>query len=344
MTTLPRRLHPATMLIELARRLASFAYIIIVALALRFFGSRSSDGGEVYEYILAGVAVLSALGAVFRYLTLGYAIEAGNLIIRSGLITRQTRSIPIDRIQNMTLKRGVLHQLLGVVDVEIETAGGAKAEAVLSALSHAAAQQLKLDVRVDRDVATPLDAAAAPIADDHDLVWRSPIRDLILAGATENRVGLILATIFGGWYTFREPMERLWNRYLPSLESVLHESVFVLASLAALFVVLLVIIGWVTSIIFTVTQYYGFHLRQSDGRLRVRFGLFTQNERLIPSERIQVVRLAAPWLRDRLGYLTVYAETAGSILDHQAAASTPLCPLVNRDRVAQLLSCVLPRV
>lgn len=344
MTTLRRRLHPGTMLIELARRLSSFAYIIVIALVLRYFGSQQSGRDDFYEYVLAGVALLSALGAVFRYLTLTYAIEAGNLMIRSGLITRQTRSIPIDRIQNMTLKRGVLHRMLGVVDVEIETAGGAKAEAVLSALSHSAAEQLKFDVRVDRDAPTFVDTATAALEDDRDTVWRSPIHDLILAGATENRVGLILATIFGGWYTFQEPIRQLWNRYLPSLESILHESVFVIAGIAALFAVLLIVIGWITSILFTVSQYFGFHLRRSDGRLRVRYGLFTQNEKLIPSERIQVVRLVAPWLRDRLGYLTVFAETAGSILDNQAAASTPFCPLVSRSRVSELLSGVLPAV
>lgn len=342
MTTLPRRLHPATMLIELARRLASFAYIIVIALALRFLGSQRPEREDFYEYVIAGVAVLSALGAVFRYVTLTYAVESGNLIVRSGLVTRHARSIPIDRIQNMTLKRGVLHRLMGVVDVEIETAGGSKAEAVLSALSHAAAEQLKQDVGIDRgtDAITQPDAAAP--GDSRDEIWQSPLSDLMLAGATENRLGLILATAVGGWYTFQDPIRRVLERFLPKLEAVLLDGAIVLVGIGVLFAIVLIIVGWITSIILTITQYYGFQLRRSDTRLRVRYGLFTQNEKLIPAERIQVVRLVAPWLRDRLGYVTVFAETAGSIVDRQAAASTPFCPLVRRDRVAGLLTRVLP--
>jgi hypothetical protein len=47
--------------------------------------------------------VLVALG---RYLSVRYWIEEGNLVIRTGLVDRQVRTIPLDRIQNVELRQG----------------------------------------------------------------------------------------------------------------------------------------------------------------------------------------------------------------------------------------------
>src|SRR5262245_13383165 len=127
-----RRLHPASMLIELLRRLGSLAYIFAVAIILRFFGG-SSNRTERLDYIIAGLAVFTALGAVLRYLTLRFGVQDRHLVVRSGIFVKQHRTIPLDRIQNVALKRTLLHRMLGLVDVDVETAGGATPEARLSA-------------------------------------------------------------------------------------------------------------------------------------------------------------------------------------------------------------------
>ena len=110
------QLHPATILVELLRRLGGLAYFIGLALVLRFFGAGGST--EAYEYIIAGLAGFSALGALLRYLTMRFGVKDRHLVIHSGLIFRQHRTIPLERIQNVSLKRSPLHRVLGVVDLE----------------------------------------------------------------------------------------------------------------------------------------------------------------------------------------------------------------------------------
>jgi putative membrane protein len=105
---------------------------------------------------------------------------------------------------------------------------------------------------------------------------------------------------------------------------------------AVLGIVLLILAGWIVSIVLTVARYYGFSLRQSEDRLRRRYGLFTQVESVVPLRRIQVLRLEAPLLRRLARRFTVYAETAGSAVDKETGGSTPVCPLVRQGDVARL--------
>ena len=102
-----RRLHPASMLVELLRRLGSLAYLFVIAIAARFFGG--SNRSETYDYVIGGLALFTALGAVLRYLTLRFGVQDQHLVVRSGLIVKQHRTIPLDRIQNVELKRTLLH-------------------------------------------------------------------------------------------------------------------------------------------------------------------------------------------------------------------------------------------
>lgn len=332
-----RRLHPATVLIEFLRRLGSLAYFIAGVLLLRMFGR---GGGDWYDWILAGVALFGTVEAALRYASLRYGLEGERLVLRSGILVRQKRTIPLDRIQNIELKRGVLHRALGVADLEIETAGGVEPEARLSALSVEDAARLKVVLLRRRSAAEADEAAEAVVAP----LWRSTLVELLLLGATENRAGLIIGSLAGLWYSFGEvlqaPEQALQRWFTQQLGRDAYGAGLTFAVIAAA----LVLAGWLVSITLTVTTYHGFVLRQTEGRLRRRFGLFTQRETVLPLERVQVVRIDAPLPRRLLGFATIFAETAGSVLNRELGGSTPLCPLIRSQRAVSLLRELLPAV
>lgn len=329
------RLHPATILIDFLRRLGQLVYFIAVVLILRLTGR--GGGGDWHDWALTAIAVFGSVSAVLRYVSLRYALEGDRLVLRSGLITRQKRTIPADRIQNIELKRGVLHRLLGVVDVSVETAGGSEPEAKLSALSVREAERLKSELLRRRDGA----AAPAAVAAETAPLWRSTLGELILLGATENRAGLIIGSIAGLWYTFgdaarelRAPLERwVFQRIGGDALSA--------AALAAVLVLGLMVAGWLVSIVLTTVEYYRFELLSADGRLRRRFGLLMQRDTMLPLERIQVVRLESPLPRRLLGYSTIHAETAGSVVERAAGGTSPLSPLIRTAQAAELVGRVL---
>lgn len=176
-----RRLHPLSWLFVLLAQLRQFA---LPLLALLFFGR----GGNSWEWWgLVGVALLTAM-AVVRYFTYRFRVAGGELVVRSGLLHRNVRHIPLQRIQNVALKRGPLHRLLGVTEVKLESAvGGTQAEAEMKVLSLRDAHALEQLVRGAGTTSEPSDQASDTALE----LLRLPLSELVKLGLTSNR-GLLL--------------------------------------------------------------------------------------------------------------------------------------------------------
>jgi putative membrane protein len=137
------RLHPATLIFDLARHARNFA---LPAVLLIFGVSRSSGGpGGMFDAIPAGwevwlpiLFVPAAAVSVSRYLTFRWRCDERELVIRWGLLFRHERHVPYARIQNVDAVQNVFHRLFSVVEVRVETGGGKEEEARLSVLPRAA--------------------------------------------------------------------------------------------------------------------------------------------------------------------------------------------------------------
>ncbi len=83
----------------------------MVALALIVFG--------VYIFFVALTFVWSKL--VYRFYK--YELIENGFRKESGVITKKYTTIPYDRIQNVDINRGILARILGLSDLQIQTAG-----------------------------------------------------------------------------------------------------------------------------------------------------------------------------------------------------------------------------
>ena len=81
--------------------------------------------------------------AIVRTLTFRYRYDEHELVIRTGLLSRNERHVPYARIQNVDGVQTVFHRLLKVVDVKVQTAGGNEPEATMSVLPVAAFEQMR---------------------------------------------------------------------------------------------------------------------------------------------------------------------------------------------------------
>ncbi|WP_147694808.1 PH domain-containing protein, partial [Vogesella mureinivorans] len=93
-----RRLHPLSWLFVLLGSLRQFALPLI---AFVVFGQRADEGDLWFQAMGLAAGVLLTLGAVARYFTYRFRIERGVLVVRSGLLNRNLRQIPLTRIQNV---------------------------------------------------------------------------------------------------------------------------------------------------------------------------------------------------------------------------------------------------
>jgi putative membrane protein len=321
---------------------------------------------ERWFLALAALLFVAQLGyAVARYLTLEYTLTADELRIREGLLERQERRIPLDRIQDLGFESTILRRALGLAVVLVETASGRGVEARLDALSRADADHLRevlLAARADflhvepargpqpadgpaQDGAPTQPATAVP----EWLVHRSTSGELLLRGLTDLRLSAfaltgLAALEFADRFGFVRQVKgaagsfRDWVFGFPPLVLAMTLLVLVLAVLA---------FGVVTTTIGNLVQFHGFTLTLRGNVLQRRFGLLTTRAKTLPRARIQRVTLEQPWLRRLLGFAVVKADSAGgsrSEGEDTASGWDVVVPLVRLPRADSMLPAMLPGI
>ncbi|HEU4451956.1 MAG TPA: PH domain-containing protein [Longimicrobium sp.] len=346
-----RRLHPLTLLFtagEMARQMIIPAFVSGVS-------AGGGEAGRIIAIVFAVLAVPAAAISIARYARFRYALAGDELVIRSGLLSRRHRVIPLARVQNVDVQQGVLQRLLRVAELRVETAGaGSEAEAALSVLGAADAQALRGELLARRRAArarvalsTAVDVAEDPEAaapeSDGVLLKKLSLWEVILAGATANEAGVIAAAVAGG-------LQLVDDVGLPYLERLGDVSDWVkraggagagaVVAVTVAMILLLLLVGWIVSIAGAVARYHGFTLRRVDGELRKRYGLLTLHEASVPLERVQAIRVEESILRRPLGLASLMIETAGAAPGQggeRSGGAEAFVPLARRDEVAGLV-------
>jgi putative membrane protein len=371
------RLHPTTLLFELAKHAKRFALpalLVLVGLS-RSSGGYGGNFGRVpsgWEVWLLVPLVPAVLISIARYLSFRLCYEPHELVIRSGLIFRNERHIPYSRIQNVDAIQNPVHRLFGVVEVRLETGGGKEEEARLSVLPKAAFEEMRRRVFVGRSLtsAEAVEARGAgsdPAADatteeaprGETLVHLS-LRELLLCGFLENR-GMVLigATMGVAWesgvmnrlsgilferagVTGRGFFRNLIRRFLEDGQLPWGQLGIGLAG----FIFFLVMVR-VISMIWGFVRLYDFRLTRVGEDLRSEYGLFTKVAATIPIRRVQTITFGTGPFHRWLGRATVRVATAGGGGKRQGDKSNTrgrerLAPLIRREALPHLLQQVVP--
>ena len=108
----------------------------------------------IFVILLALYIVFCWIWAKLSYRFYGYELTEDTFKKERGVIWKKYVSIPYDRIQNVDINRGVFARILGLSDIQIQTAGysatysrrgviGAEAEGRLPGLDKNTAEQLR---------------------------------------------------------------------------------------------------------------------------------------------------------------------------------------------------------
>ncbi|HVL98240.1 MAG TPA: PH domain-containing protein, partial [Egibacteraceae bacterium] len=316
-----RRLHPAVMGLW---PLGQVGPILLLLLA-----------GPLAPVVAITLLLASAAASVVRYLRFSWKVADGALVIEQGLLQRQRRVIPLERVQSVDLVRKVRHRLLGVVEVRVEAVGGDSTEGRLDALSVADGQRLRDMLLRERDRAAgqPVDAPAAATAHAgapaRPLARLGPDR-LVVAGLTGGRVGVAAALLGFAQQIFGERVDELLQR-APAL----------LGARGIVAVVLITLVGaFVLSIVATVVAYWNFTLTREGSNLRIHRGLLEQRSDTLPLRRVQAVRVEENIVRRLLGLAAVKVDVAGRSGGEGRDTGT-LLPLGRRSEAFALVARVL---
>ncbi|MEJ8281273.1 PH domain-containing protein [Pseudonocardia spirodelae] len=306
-----RRLPGRMLLVAPATALLRLAPALVV---LVLFGAGSGNRTQV---LIAGAAVVLAVAAgVVRWRTTRYRITDERVELHSGLLNRQRRSVPRDRIRTVDLTAPLLHRLVGVSVVKVGSGQhGSDSGLDLDAVATEEAERLRREL-----LARPTPAAdAAPHPPGHAphdvtdaagegagraagteldrLDWYS----LRFAPLTISSLAAIGALAGASWNVLNET--GVDPRRLPGADTVAGElsAAPIWASvLVAVGVLLLVMVAG--SVVLFVERWWDYRLtREPDGTLRVRRGLLTKRSLSVSEQRLRGVTVAEPLLVRALG-------------------------------------------
>ncbi len=239
-------------------------------------------GSLIFDGVVVGIALISG---VVSWLVTKWMVEGTTLRVESGLIRRDSRQVPLVRVQAIDLVQPIVGRLLGLAELRLRVAGS-RSEVRLSYMSFPDAQAtrarlLAIAHGVSQDAPAPAETALATV----------PTSRLLAAVALSGTGILALST----------------TGLVIGLSLSIHGVVSYLATSGAS-----IVLAFVAPAIRQVTSEGRFSLADAPDGLRVRCGLIETVAETIPNGRIQAVRRVQPLLWRPFGWCRLEVVVAGS--------------------------------
>lgn len=299
----PRRLHPATLI---ARWLKMVPQLIAGAVALSVSAMRD---GRVLTLLIFAVAAMAFAGlmAFLYWWRFTYRIGPAEIVIEKGLLQRQRRVIPFDRIQDVSIEQRLLARLFGTARVQIETGGSKSDEGNLDMIGLGDAHALRDHVRHGAaQNATEPDAVEA----EEPLLFALAVPRLLVFGLFN--FSLIFFAVIAGFIQYLDELGFVeWEDWFTAKRADQAASFVNLQTILG-FAAVVVLLGIVAGIARTVARDFGFKLTRSPAGLRRRRGLFTLSEVVIPIRRTQIAVIDSGCIARWFGWYRLSFQTLGA--------------------------------
>lgn len=325
-----RRLHPGTILLRFIKEAPPAVLALPASLG---FASRA--GLEKVLWIAAAIAAALLVLKWVAWRRFRYGAGESEIVIESGILSRNRRTIPFDRVQDVDVERTFLARLFGLARVRIETGAGGKDEGLLDSVSLAEATRLREAVRAFH--------AGAPAPET--LSQRPPAGRLLYALGLRRLLvfGLFSFSLFyiAGFFAVLQSVDGLlpFDIYDPARWTGLigdYLPARFTASAIAVVLFLAIMLGVVAGVVRTVARDFGFRLVVEGSRFRREHGLFTRREAVIPRRRVQLAGVDTGPMRKLFGWSGLWFQTLGAGSERsgrQAAA-----PFADSGEIAAVLA------
>lgn len=342
------RLHPISAIITSAKALKSLIFPLVVIIFSNGFHISFNFHSDnfwrtTFLFGIWGVGALLALvSGIVKWRTFVYWFEDGELRVKYGLFVKKKRYIPFDRIQSLNYNEGIFHRLLGLVKVQVETAGSKdrKPEVELTAIRKAAADVIEQEMRrAKNQVTEPMNDEQSEIEEVLvPTIYHMSIRDLFILAITSGGIGVVLSGIAAIVSQFSDiiPYEEIFNEL----------AIFAKfgALLVALAVIVSLIVAWFVSFVITLINYYEYTVRIEDEKLIITKGLIEKKRITLPLNRIQAIRIVENPVRQLFGFATVVVESAGGNGGEGNDKKITLFPLIQKQECLETLEQLFPDI
>ena len=294
--------------------------IVQIVIGVGFAASRSPS-------VLALVIIVPVVALVFlaaaglswwRYT---FSIMNGELQVHKGVLSQATLSVPLDRVQSVSLEQKLLHRPFGLVQVSLDTAGTETAEFTIDAVDRPVADALQRAAADHRRATTPrqngvagvdqdgefLDAPPPPVRPDRILLRHPPKRVIMIALTQMPLTGFaIIAPLFA----FADQAADLAPVELPSVDKSSFGAWVVWAIPVAIVAILAVSV--ILNLIRVLLVDWDLTVTSTAAGLRRNSGLLSTTSVASSVARIQRVEVRQSGLERIVGLHTLVLHTIGS--------------------------------
>ena len=301
------------------------------------------DGNIIYG-ALGGIFLLVLIwgGAALMWWRFTYQIGEREIRIQSGVLSRNSRSIPLDRIQDVSIEQKLIARFLGLATVRLETGSGTKDDDTLDALTLSDAEALRDAVR-DFKASKIAAEEAKPAESAHEKppLFHMDNQRVFIAGLFNFSFFILaLVGIFTQKLDFLLPDEffnpKTWADRFDTRNVITHLNLTEAIFGAAGIIFSLLAIGILSGVARTFIREHGFRLDRIDGGFRRRRGLFTLTDMVMPVHRVQAAVLQTGPVRKAFGWYALkfqsLAQDGDNETDHNVA------PCAHLDEIAPILA------
>lgn len=341
-----RRLHPASLALAITRLGPQSLNMLPALAAIGVTGNWVWVAPAILLFI-----ILSLAASLVSWLRFTWRVDADDIAITSGVFSRNHRTIPFDRIQDVNIEQGLFARLLGLAKVTLETGGGSGGkdeEGALNAITIEDAAALRDHIRAHRTAvaaasATADNAAAPVLAPDQAELLLAMTPHRLLAAGIFNFSLAIVAVLFGLLQTFGDilPFDPfspdVWidfaNQFGLEQWVRAHQWLTAVGGLGAL-----LLLGVATGIIRMILQNWGFRLERTERGFRRTRGLTTKTDVVIPAARVKGAVIESGPIGRRFGWHSLALQSLASDgkdqADHEVA---PFATLAEIDEILRAL-------
>lgn len=293
----------------------------------------------------AGITVLASLYAYIHWRRLTYTIGATDIRVESGVLSRAARSVPFERIQDVSLEQKLLPRLFGLVSVKFETGAGGGEDLSLAYLDEAAGEDLRRLVRERRDAhehaSSGADTGSSTQEPEGEPLFAMGPRRLFTFGLFE--FSLAVFAVLGGLLQYVDSFTAfkvwdpdIWRDLLAeqsSMLAALGPSAKALSVIAG--IIALVVIGSATGMARVFARDWNFLLERTPRGFRRRRGLFTRTDVVMPVHRVQAVEIHTRLIRRLFGW---HGAKFVSLAQDAGSSSHVVAPFARIEEIAPIIA------
>lgn len=312
----PNRLPIEGLAILFFKALYSWGKAIWTILLFFIIKSKASQELNLYVFILIGaIVLLSIIHSLLYYKNFSFQIKDNAFVLQKGYINKENKSIPLERIQTVNIKQNFIQQMIGVVQLDIDTAGSKGKEISLPALRMSQAKELEnilLSKKQDNIETDDILEQTSIIAEKNKTLLSLSVIDLAKIALSDNifKGGLLVLSFLYGLYI--QYGELVSEKYSTEIETA--KTSFSAANwktFTFLFLVF-ILLSITISIILNILVNFNLKLSLASQGYKIERGLFNKKSMILPINKIQTYTWTTNPLRKLLNIVTISIKQASS--------------------------------